>query len=86
MTQAFGVRLIDCGPNRLAVLRRVRPLLGLTPAEAKAAINVDQPIQIALDISRDAAHALAAELDRLGAKYEIFVSIDDECAPSATRS
>jgi len=79
MSQAFGVRLLECGPNRLAVLAIVRPLLGRPPAEVKAAITGGQPVEIAIDIGRDAATDMAEELRQLGAKAEVFVSIDDHC-------
>lgn len=79
MAQAFGVRPLECGPNRLAVLAIVRPLLSRPPAEVKAAITGGPPVEIAIDIDRDAAFGMAEELRQLGAKAEVFISIDDHC-------
>jgi ribosomal protein L7/L12 len=74
MAAAYGVRLIDCGPNRLAVLAKARPLLQRPPAEVRAAVDRG-PVLLAEDIGRWAAERLATEFEQLGATVEIFVSI-----------
>jgi hypothetical protein len=74
MAAAFGVRLVQCGPNQLAVLAKVRPLLTWPPSEVKAAALRDVPLVVAIDVERSTAETLVAELKQLGAMAEVFVS------------
>ena len=69
------MRLTSCGTNRLAVLAKARSLLQQPPAEVKAALDGGRPVVLAVDIGRSRAESLAAELRRLGASVDIFVSI-----------
>jgi hypothetical protein len=77
VSAAYGVRLTAPGPNRLAVLARVRPILGRPPAEVRAALDGGGPVLLAIDVGLPAAEGMAEDLRRLGASVEIFVS--DPC-------
>jgi hypothetical protein len=77
MSAAFGVRLTDCGSDRVSVLARIRPLVQRPPAEVKAAAVRGEQMVVVLDVCRSSAEELAAELRRLGAVAEVFVS--DPC-------
>lgn len=76
MSQAFGVRLLEIGPNRLPVLRRIRPLVGVAPDECRRLAEAGG-YEIAVDIDRWEASALVAELKQLGASAEMYITIDD---------
>lgn len=84
MAAAFGVRMLSCGPNRLAVLAGVRPLLQLSPREVRSLIDLGEPVLLTIDVPQFSAEKLAREFTRLGASVEIFVSMpcpSDCCGP-----
>ena len=60
--------LTDLGPNRIAVISRVRELLDLSPAEAKHLTSA-LPLKIA-DGSLNEMHRLRGEFEALGATLE----------------
>jgi hypothetical protein len=70
MSQAFEVRLIDMGPNRLHVLARLHPLIGASPERCRSLLEAGNLI-VARDLPRISAEALVAELSRLGATAEV---------------
>lgn len=84
MAAAFGVRVIACGPNPLTVIAKVRPLLQRPPAEVRAAVLSGEPLVVAIDVGRSSAESLAAELQRIGATAEVFVS--DPCPSDGSQS
>jgi ribosomal protein L7/L12 len=73
MAPAFGLRLKDCGPNRLAVLARVRQMLGLSPANVKKAIE-DGPVTLRVDMGPYTVAELRHDFEEMGANVEIFES------------
>jgi hypothetical protein len=75
MSAAFGVRLMHCGPNQLAVLAKARPLLKQPPAKVKQLVLGSKEVVLALDIGRSEAEGLVEEFRRMGAVAEVFVSI-----------
>ena len=74
--QEFGVRLLSCGPNRLRVLARVRPILGQSPAAARAMIDSGEPVLLAVDVIHTEAAEIVRDLRGLGATVEMFISGD----------
>ena len=75
MAAVYGVRLTSCGPNRLAVLARVRSLVRQPPAAVKAAVDSGRPVVVAAEVGRSAAEELVAMVRRPGATAEIFETI-----------
>ena len=72
MAQRFEVKLMDTGPDRLPVLARARPLMGLPPGECRSAIEAG-PTIVARCLGRAEAEDLATELRWLGATAEIAI-------------
>jgi hypothetical protein len=77
MSAGFGVRVLQTGPDRLAVMARIRPRLDWSPARLKAAIDCGEPIVIATETSHSRAWDLVKEFERLGATVEAYVT--DPC-------
>lgn len=77
MSAGFGVRVLHTGPNRLAVLARIRPRLDWPPARLKAAIDRNEPIVIATATSHSRARDLVKEFEQLGATVEAYIT--DPC-------
>jgi ribosomal protein L7/L12 len=78
MAASFGVRLTDCGPNRLGVMARVRDSLRLSPAEIKAHLDAG-PVVLLEDVPMLTALEVEAEWKRLGAVVEVYVSTPCPC-------
>jgi ribosomal protein L7/L12 len=82
MAASFGVRLTGCGPNRLGVMARLRDYLRLSPAQVKAHLNAGS-IVLVQDVSMHSALQVEAELQRLGALVEVYVSTPCPCCGQA---
>jgi large subunit ribosomal protein L7/L12 len=67
---SVDVILVDAGPNRIAVIKRIREIVGLGLKEAKDVVDA-APAAIQEDIPRDQAEILEAELEQLGATVDI---------------
>ena len=65
-----GLYLLDPGPDRGPVLLRVRQVLSLRPAEAKARVDSGKPLLLRTGL-RDAIEELARCFTDLGAHVEL---------------
>lgn len=72
MSQRFEVRLLDAGSNRLSIMARVRPLLGVSPQQCRSLVEAGHLV-VVRDHLRDSAEGLAAEMRRLGARAEVAI-------------
>jgi len=67
----FDVVLVDCGSNKIAVIKVVREVVpGLGLADAKKLVE-SAPAKILEAVSKDAAEAAKKKLDESGAKIEL---------------
>jgi large subunit ribosomal protein L7/L12 len=68
----FDVRLLATGPDKIAVIRIVRRLLGPAVAlpEAKKLVE-SAPVDLCVEVRRAEAEEITAELRRAGAEVEI---------------
>ncbi len=67
---AFDVVLLECGVNKLAVVKLVKDLTGLGLKEAKDAVD-KAPSALKTGVTKDEANALKVQLEEAGAKVEI---------------
>src|SRR5688500_3538675 len=79
MSQAFKVRLTAIGPNRLPVLARIRPLLGLPSARCRSLAEAGGLV-VARDLMRGEAEHLAAELRALGSTATVAICCGCGCS------
>ena len=70
MSQAFEVRLIALGRNRLQVIASIRPLLNLPPDECRSLAELGNLV-VSQNLFRSSAERLAGELRAHGATVEI---------------
>ncbi len=67
----FDVVIMDCGPNKIAVIKAVREVSpGLGLADAKKLVE-SAPAKVLEGVSKDAADAGKKKLEEAGAKIEI---------------
>ena len=66
----FDVVLKECGANKIAVIKVVRALTGLSLKEAKELVD-GAPKNLKEGVSKDEAEKIAAELKEAGAEVEI---------------
>jgi large subunit ribosomal protein L7/L12 len=67
---AFSVRLLDPGPDRIAVLKIVRARWPIGLAEAKQLV-ASAPVLLAEDLTKPDACELARRLEEAGARVEV---------------
>jgi ribosomal protein L7/L12 len=75
----YGVRVVGPGPNRLAVISRLRQHLNLSPTAGKELVDHGLPVVLLSDEPRGFAEALAEQFRALGAEVEVFVSSSLAC-------
>lgn len=78
MAASFGVRLNDCGPNRLAIMAKARAWLQMSPADVKARLDA-VPVIIVSDVPMHTAFQIESEWKLLGANVDVYVSTPCPC-------
>ena len=88
MSAGFGVRVTSIGPNRLAVISRVRSLTQRAPALVKSEFDSGRPVEVVTDVGHCEAESIAGEFRSLGAEVEIYVSspCPSECHRPSTEA
>jgi ribosomal protein L7/L12 len=71
MEHNFHVILLEPGPNRLAVILRVRQLLRLSLAEARGRVDAGQVVLAEGDLFSRYLHDLRREFEELGATVKL---------------
>ena len=66
----FNVVLVECGANKIAVIKAVREATGLGLMEAKAMVE-GAPATVKENVPTEEANALKAALEAAGAKVEL---------------
>ncbi len=66
----FDVVLVDCGANKINVIKVVRELTGLGLKEAKEVVD-GAPKAVKEGASKDEAESMKAKLEEAGAKIEL---------------
>ena len=66
----FNVVLVECGANKIAVIKAVREATGLGLMEAKAMVE-GAPATVKENVPTEEANALKAALEASGAKVEL---------------
>ena len=66
----FNVVLVECGANKIAVIKAVREATGLGLMEAKAMVE-GAPATVKENVPAEEANALKAALEAAGAKVEL---------------
>ena len=68
---AFDVMLMECGPNKIAVIKEVRAsVAGLGLAEAKALVE-SAPKAVKEGVTKEEAEEIKKKIESAGAKVEI---------------
>jgi large subunit ribosomal protein L7/L12 len=66
----FDVVLLECGPNKIKVIKAVREITGLGLKEAKGLVD-GAPKTIKEAVAKDEAEALKVKIEETGAKVEL---------------
>ena len=66
----FDVVLIECGANKIAVIKEVRTITGLGLKDAKDLVE-GAPKPVKTGVSKDEAAKLKEQLEKVGAKVEV---------------
>lgn len=66
----FTVVLADAGPNKINVIKEIRAITGLGLKEAKDLVE-GAPKDVKVDVKKEEADKLKAQLEAAGAKVEI---------------
>jgi hypothetical protein len=74
MAAEFGIRVTQCGPNRLEVFALVRQFVLLSPTKVKAAFDAGASVLLSDSLDYFQAEELSAQLRAMGAVAEVFVS------------